>query len=82
MKTLAIALALALPSLAVAGTTPEPPLRVAVGLTRDTAGLEAFAIAVSNPAGRAYGRYASIGALAAQFGATPATVRAVRAELR
>jgi len=82
VKTLAIALVLALPTLAVAGTAPEQPLRVAVGLTRDTAGLEAFANAVSNPAGPAYGRYASVGALAAQFGATPATVRAVRAELR
>lgn len=71
----------AVPAIASAGSADQVAARVLVGLQRDTAGLEALATRVSNPAGPAYGRYPSVAALARRYGATNATVAAARRQL-
>ena len=84
MKTLAALTlaALVAPAVAVGAGGPDEIVRVAVGLKRDTAGLQAFATAVSTPGGPADRDYATVPALAARVGATAATGRQARAQLR
>ena len=77
----AVAALAAVPAIASAGSADQVAARVLVGLQRDTAGLEALATRVSNPAGPAYGRYPSVAALARRYGATNATVAAARRQL-
>lgn len=78
----AVAALVALPALAAAGTTDPAQARILFGLQRDVAGLDAFASGVSDPGGKGYRDYATVPQLAAEFGATDATVAAVRARLR
>ena len=52
-----------------------------IGIARDTAGLQAFARAVSDPSSPRYREYLTVRQVAARFGARPAAVRAVRARL-
>ncbi len=63
----------------VAGTTP---LRVSVALRpSDPAGLQAMATAVSTPKSSSYHQYLSSGQVRTRFGASPATVAALRSWL-
>ncbi len=82
MAALLAAALLAVPAVASAGTTDPNQARILFGLQRDTAGLNALAGQVSNPAGGAYRDYATVAQIARTFGATDATVAAVRAKLR
>jgi len=72
-----------LPSVAAAGAAQgdEVVARALVGLQRDTAGLNAFASRVSNPASPQYRRYMSVPDIAARYGARPATVARARRAL-
>jgi len=73
---------LAASPVAIGASAPEPvAARILIGLDRDTAGLEAAARAVSDPAGPAYRDHSTVGALAQRYGASDATVAKVRREL-
>lgn len=78
----AVAALVTLPSVAAAGTAATAQARILFGLQRDVAGLNAFASGVSDPGGQGYRAYATVPELAAGFGASDATVAAVRARLR
>lgn len=80
---LATATALAVvPAVASAGTTDPAQARILFGLQRDVDGLNALAGNVSNPASDAYRSYAPVPVIARRYGASDATVAAVRATLR
>ncbi len=81
LALIVVAALAAVPSMASAGSADQVAARVLVGLQRDTAGLEALATRVSDPAGPVYGRYPSVAALARRYGATNATVAAARRQL-
>ena len=74
---------LAIPAIGGAATAPQPAndATADVGLTRDTAGLQAYARGVSTPGSPDYRDYLTVPQVAARFGASSATVRTVRARL-
>ncbi|HYT40676.1 MAG TPA: protease pro-enzyme activation domain-containing protein, partial [Acidimicrobiia bacterium] len=62
---------------------PSTSLHLSVALDpRDVAALDAFVADVSTPGSPSYGRYLSPGEFGARFGADPATVKDVTAQLR
>lgn len=67
---------------ALGPASPSAQLEVALPLTIDEAGLQAFADAVSTPGSRQYGHFASLSTLAARFGARPGVATAVIAYLK
>ncbi|ACU75263.1 Peptidase S53 propeptide [Catenulispora acidiphila DSM 44928] len=74
-----------LPARTVPAATPadSQPLHLRIGLApRDPAGLAAFVAAVSDPKSRQYRHYLAPGEFGSRFGATPAALAAVGAELR
>jgi subtilase family serine protease len=65
------------------GTAPgAQPLTLDLPLRTDTAGLNRFAAAVSDPSSPEYGRYQPVAILSRRFGATPAQRRHVVSYLR